>query len=240
MKRSDKRKHNQLRPIKFLKNYTRYAEGSVLIAQGHTKVLCNATVEEKVPPYKKDTGEGWVTAEYSMLPRSTHTRSSRESKKGKLSGRTQEISRLIGRSLRSVINLAHLGERTIIVDCDVLQADGGTRCASITGGFISLSLAVQSLLKDGTLDEDPVLENVAAISTGIIQGVPCLDLNYKEDSTAEVDMNFVMTGRGCFVEVQGTAESKPFSFTQLTSMKNLAEKGIREIMALQKKVLKKK
>ena len=238
IKRHDKRRPNQLRTIKITKNYTRYAEGSVLIAQGHTKVLCNATVEEKVPPFKKDSGEGWVNAEYSMLPRSTHTRTSREAKKGKQSGRTQEISRLIGRSLRSVINFSKLGERTIIVDCDVIQADGGTRCASITGGYVAMYLAIQKILKQRLISENPIQDSVSAISTGIIKGLPFLDLNYEEDSTADVDMNFVITGKGRFVEVQGTAETMPFSFSQLTSMKNLAERGAREIKILQKKALK--
>jgi len=238
IKRFDNRKPNQLRKIKITKNYTRYAEGSVLIAQGHTKVLCNASIEEKVPPFKRDSGEGWVTAEYSMLPRATHTRSSRESKKGKQSGRTQEISRLIGRSLRSVIDFTLLGERSIIIDCDVIQADGGTRCASITGGYVALCLAIKKMLKSGLITKNPLQDSVSAISTGMIKGTACLDLNYEEDSTAEVDMNFVITGKGQFVEVQGTAESKPFSFAQLTAMKSLAEKGARELVAIQKKALK--
>ncbi len=238
MKRHDKRTPQQLRPISISKNFNRYAEGSVLITQGHTKVICTASVEEKVPPHKKDSGEGWVTAEYSMLPRATHTRSSREAVKGKQSGRTQEISRLIGRALRSIIDLSVLGERQILVDCDVIQADGGTRCASITGGYVALALAVKSLVKKGIIAENPLIDSVAAISTGIVKGTPCLDLNYEEDSTAEVDMNFVVTGRGFFVEVQGTAEHNPFTFAHMTQMKNLALSGIKKITALQKKNLK--
>lgn len=236
--RSDKRNPNQLRPIKIIPHYTKYAEGSVLMVQGHTKVLCNASVEEEVPRHKKGSGEGWVTAEYSMLPRATHTRSSREAVKGKLSGRTQEISRLIGRALRSIIDLKKLGERQITIDCDVLQADGGTRCASINGGYVALALAIQGLLKKEKLLESPLLGPVAAISTGIVKGISCLDLNYDEDSTAEVDMNFVMTGSGGFVEIQGTAEHAPFTFAQMTAMKNLAVKGIREIISFQQKILK--
>jgi len=233
MKRHDKRKTNQLRPITIKTNFTRYAEGSVLIQQGNTIVLCNASVEESVPPYKKGTGEGWVTAEYSMLPRATHTRSSREAVKGKQSGRTQEISRLIGRALRAVVDMKKLGERQITVDCDVLQADGGTRCASITGAYVALNLAIQGLLKKKLIKKNPLTGSVAAISTGIINGTPCLDLNYEEDFTAEVDMNFVVTGKGHFVEVQGTAEHNPFSFEDLTAMKNLALKGLSEIADLQ-------
>lgn len=236
-KRPDKRKASQLRSLKFTKNYILYPEGSVLVVQGSTKVICNASVEEKVPPHKKGSGEGWVTAEYSMLPRATHTRSQREAAKGKQSGRTQEISRLIGRSLRSIIDLKLLGERSIIVDCDVIQADGGTRCASINGGFVALSLAVKSLIKQKLIKENPITNHVAAISCGVIKATPCLDLNYDEDSTAEVDMNFVMTGDGDFVEVQGTAEHNPFSFKDMISMKDLAEAGIKEIVKAQKKIL---
>lgn len=236
MKRHDGRRPNQLRPIILKTGYTRYAEGSVLITQGNTKVLCNASVENKVPPYKKDTGEGWVTAEYSMLPRATHTRSDRESVKGKQSGRTQEISRLIGRALRSVVDMKALGERQIIIDCDVIQADGGTRCASITGGYVALALACQKLVKKGVLKKSPLTGQVIAVSTGIINGVACLDLNYEEDSTAEVDMNFVMTDSGDFVEIQGTAEHNPFTFKQMVAMKELATKGMRELVKKQKNV----
>ncbi|HBF12708.1 MAG TPA: ribonuclease PH [Deltaproteobacteria bacterium] len=237
--RSDKRNPNQLRPIKMVPHYTRYAEGSVLIKQGHTVVLCNASVEEDVPRHVKGSGKGWVTAEYAMLPRATHTRSSRESVKGKVQGRTQEISRLVGRALRSVCDMSLLGERQITVDCDVLQADGGTRCASITGGYVALAMACTKLVKQGAIPSSPLTGMVAAVSTGIVSGVSCLDLNYEEDSAAEVDMNFVVTDAGLFVEVQGTAEHNPFSFTNLQIMKNLAMKGIRQIIIEQKKILKK-
>lgn len=236
-KRNDNRKPAQLRPIHIKTNFTRYAEGSVLIEQGQTRVLCNATVEPHVPPYKKGTGEGWVTAEYSMLPRATHTRSSRESVKGRQSGRTQEISRLIGRALRSVVDMKKLGERQIIIDCDVLQADGGTRCASITGAYVALSLAIRGLIEQKIITENPLTGTVAAVSVGIVEQTPCLDLNYLEDSAAEVDMNFVMTGKGHFVEIQGTAEHNPFTFDHLVSMKNLALKGLKEISKEQKKAL---
>lgn len=235
--RSAKRSKQQLRPLSIKKNYTRYAEGSVLVCQGMTEVLCNATVEEKVPPFKKGSGEGWVTAEYAMLPRSTHTRMDREVKRGRESGRTMEISRLIGRALRAVCDVKLLGERQIIVDCDVIQADGGTRCASITGGYIALVLACQKLMQQKMIEKNPILDLVAAVSTGIIKGRACLDLDYEEDSTAEVDMNFVMTGKGLFVEVQGTAEHSPFDFAQLDAMRKLAWKGIQEIIREQKKVL---
>lgn len=234
MKRYDGRKPNQLRAIKIVKKFTKYAEGSVLITQGNTKVLCNASIEEEVPRHKKGKGEGWVTAEYSMLPRATHTRSSRESVKGKQSGRTQEISRLIGRALRAVIDMKALGERQITVDCDVLQADGGTRCASITGGFVALKLACDYLVKQKLIEKSPLTGEVAAVSCGVIDGVPVLDLNYEEDSTAEVDMNFVVTGKGLFVEVQGTAEHNPFTFSQMSQMKDLALKGIKELVKIQK------
>lgn len=235
--RSAKRARQQLRPLIIKKNYTRYAEGSVLVCQGMTEVLCNATVEEKVPPFKKGSGEGWVTAEYAMLPRSTHTRMDREVKRGRESGRTMEISRLIGRALRAVCDVKLLGERQIIVDCDVIQADGGTRCASITGGYVALVLACQKLMQQKMIEKNPILDLVAAVSTGIIKGRACLDLDYEEDSKAEVDMNFVMTGKGLFVEVQGTAEHSPFDFAQLDAMRKLAWKGIQEIMREQKKIL---
>lgn len=234
---SNKRDPDKLRPIKIIKNYTRYAEGSVLISQGNTRVVCNASVEESVPHHKKDTGEGWVTAEYSMLPRATQIRSGRESKRGRLSGRTQEISRLIGRALRSVCDFKKLGERQIIIDCDVLQADGGTRCASINGGYIALGLACQKLLKRGIIKRYPIKDMVAAISTGIVNGVPFLDLNYEEDFKAEVDMNFVMTGKGLLVEVQGTAEHSPFSFADLAAMRKLAWIGIQDIIAVERRIL---
>lgn len=238
MKRFDNRKPGQLRPLQFQKNYTRYAEGSVLVVQGNTRVLCNASVEESVPPHKKNSGEGWVTAEYSMLPRATHTRSNREATKGKVSGRTQEISRLVGRALRSVVDFKALGERQIMVDCDVLQADGGTRCASINGGMVALYLACSHLLKKGLIAKPFMTDFVAAISTGIVEGTPCLDLNYEEDSTAEVDMNFVMTSKGMLVEVQGTAEHAPFGFKDLTAMHRLASLGIKKIVAEQKKMVR--
>lgn len=238
MPRSDGRKPGELRPVKFTKGYVRYPEGSVLISQGHTKVICNASVEEKVPPHKRNSGEGWVTAEYSMLPRATHTRSDREAVKGKQKGRTQEISRLIGRALRSVVDVKLLGERQIIIDCDVLQADGGTRCASINGGFVALALALNGLVAKGAIPKNPLTGIVAAISTGIVDGTPCLDLDYVEDSTAEVDMNFVVDGSGKFVEVQGTAENQSFSFQDLTRMKDLALKGIRHIITLQKGLIR--
>lgn len=239
-KRFSKRDPNKLRPIKIIKNYTRYAEGSVLISQGNTRVVCNASVEETVPHHKKDSGEGWVTAEYSMLPRATHIRSRREAKRGKLSGRTQEISRLIGRALRSACDFKKLGERQIIVDCDVLQADGGTRCVSINGGYIALGLACQKLIERGIIKRYPIKDTVAAISTGVVNGVPFLDLNYEEDASAEVDMNFVMTGKGLLVEVQGTAEHSPFSFSDLAAMKKLAWRGIQDIIATEREILGKK
>ncbi len=238
MKRHDGRKPNELRSLKITPKFTRYAEGSVLVIQGHTQVLCTASVEESVPHHKKGSGTGWVTAEYSMLPRATHTRSQREAVKGKQSGRTQEISRLIGRALRAVTDLSVLGERSIMIDCDVLQADGGTRCASINGGFVALALACSWLCKKNPSLKNPLTGMVGAISTGIINGTPCLDLNYEEDSTAEVDMNFVMTGTGGLVEVQGTAEGKPFSFDEMDTMGKLAKKGIAQIVLAQKKLLK--
>jgi ribonuclease PH len=238
VKRINNRKANQLRPIKVTKNYIIHPEGSVLIACGNTKVICNASIEERVPPFLRDTGSGWVTAEYSMLPHSTHTRMRREVKKGKESGRTQEISRLIGRSLRSIVDFEKLGERQITIDCDVIQADGGTRCASITGGYIALALAVQKLLKAKIITKNPITDSVSAISVGIFKGKPLLDLNYEEDSNAEVDMNFVITGKGKFVEVQGTAEEEPFSFEELVAMKDLALKGARALKKIQKEILK--
>lgn len=237
MARHDKRQSNQLRPIIIKKNFTRYAEGSVLISQGHTKVICTASIDEKVPPFLRETGKGWVSAEYSMLPRSTHDRMSRESVKGKVKGRTQEISRLIGRALRSVVDFELLGERQVLVDCDVIQADGGTRCASITGGYVALALAIKKLLKSKEILKSPLTGQVAAISTGILNGEALLDLNYEEDSTAEVDMNFVMTGKGEFVEIQGTAEHHPFTDKQMDAMKSLAKKGIRSLVQIQKKTL---
>ena len=232
--RSDNRAANQMRPVKITRNYTMHAEGSVLIEFGNTKVLCTASVEEKVPPHKKGSGEGWVTAEYGMLPRATHTRSSREAAKGKQTGRTQEIQRLIGRSVRAVFDLKKLGERTISLDCDVIQADGGTRTASITGAFVAAQDAVNKLIKDGKLTESPIIQPVAAISVGIVQGTPLLDLEYTEDSACDTDMNVVMTGAGHYVEVQGTAEGAAFSRKEMDQLLVLAEKGIAELIVLQR------
>ncbi|MEY3447125.1 MAG: hypothetical protein RIR45_1880 [Pseudomonadota bacterium] len=231
--RSGDRAANQLRAVRITRGYTVHAEGSVLIEFGATKVLCTASVEEKVPPHKRGSGEGWVTAEYGMLPRATHTRSDREAARGKQSGRTQEIQRLIGRSMRAVFDLKLLGERTIQLDCDVLQADGGTRTAAITGAFVAAQDAVNKLLAAGKITESPIIASVAAISVGIVQGIPLLDLEYTEDSACDTDMNVVMTGAGHFVEVQGTAEGAAFSRTEMDSLLTLAEKGITELMALQ-------
>ena len=231
--RSDARAFNALRVVRITRHYTVHAEGSVLIEFGGTRVLCTASVEERVPGHKKGSGEGWVTAEYGMLPRATHTRSDREAARGKQSGRTQEIQRLIGRSMRSVFDLKKLGERTIYLDCDVLQADGGTRTASITGAFVAAQDAVSKLLAAGKILQTPILDSVAAISVGIVQGSPLLDLDYLEDSAAGTDMNVVMTGAGRFVEVQGTAEGAAFSRQDMDAMLNLAENGIRQLIALQ-------
>ncbi len=235
--RNDQRPANQLRPIDFQRHFTKYAEGSVLICCGETKVLCNASVEERVPPFMRGEGRGWVTAEYSMLPRATHSRSMREAAKGKLSGRTQEIQRLIGRSLRAITDLKALGERTIQIDCDVLQADGGTRTASITGAYVALYDALAGLVDAGQLKSLPLLDSVAAISVGIVGGQPLLDLNYAEDSSADVDMNFVITGSGKFVEVQGTAEEEPFSLQELDLLRDLALQGCSDLALLQKQAL---
>ena len=237
--RSSNRQANELRPVRITRNYTNYAEGSVLIEFGNTKVLCNASVEEKVPPHKRGSGEGWVTAEYGMLPRATHTRSDREAARGKQSGRTQEIQRLIGRSLRAVFDLKLLGERTIQLDCDVLQADGGTRTAAITGAFVAAQDAVNGLLAAGKIAQIPIVASVAAISVGIVQGTPLLDLEYTEDSACDTDMNVVMTGAGHFVEVQGTAEGVAFSRAEMDNLLTLAEKGITELMLLQQQSLSK-
>ena len=235
--RSGARAAHALRPVRITRGYTVHAEGSVLIEFGATKVLCTASVEEKVPPHKRGSGEGWVTAEYGMLPRATHTRSDREAAKGKQSGRTQEIQRLIGRSLRAVFDLKALGERTIALDCDVLQADGGTRTAAITGAFVAAQDAVNRLLAQGKISQSPMVGPVAAISVGIVQGTPLLDLEYTEDSACDTDMNVVMTGAGHFVEVQGTAEGAAFSRAEMDALLNLAEKGIVELMALQRQAL---
>lgn len=228
---------NQLRPVRITRRYTMHAEGSVLIEFGNTKVLCTASVEEKVPPHKRGSGEGWVTAEYGMLPRATHTRNDREAAKGKQSGRTQEIQRLIGRSLRAVFDLKALGERTISLDCDVIQADGGTRTAAITGAFVAAQDAVSALLAAGKLQVSPIKGAVAAVSVGVVQGVPLLDLAYTEDSACDTDMNVVMTGEGHFIEVQGTAEGAAFTRVEMNQLLDLAEKGIRELVALQAQAL---
>ena len=235
--RSGNRAADQLRPVRITRGYTVHAEGSVLIEFGATKVLCTASVEEKVPPHKRGSGEGWVTAEYGMLPRATHTRSDREAARGKQSGRTQEIQRLIGRSLRAVFDLKLLGERTIQLDCDVIQADGGTRTASITGAFVAAQDAVNKLMAQGKLATSPIIASVAAISVGIVQGTPLLDLEYTEDAACDTDMNVVMTGAGHFVEVQGTAEGAAFSRAEMNALLALAEKGIEELMAMQQKSL---
>jgi ribonuclease PH len=228
---------NQLRPISLQRAYTCHAEGSVLVSFGQTKVLCTASVEEKVPPFKRGGGEGWLTAEYGMLPRATHTRSDREAAKGKQSGRTQEIQRLIGRSLRSVFDLKALGERTISLDCDVLQADGGTRTAAITGAFVAAHDAVGWLMQQGRLQASPIRDFVAAVSVGIVEGTPLLDLEYTEDSACDTDMNVVMTASGGFVEVQGTAEGAPFTRAEMDALLGLADSGIRELVALQRAAL---
>lgn len=236
MRHSD-RQADALRDIRITRHYTRHAEGSVLIEFGDTKVLCTASVDEGVPSFLKGKGQGWVTAEYGMLPRSTHTRMRREAASGKQSGRTQEIQRLIGRSLRAVVDLTKLGERQIQIDCDVIQADGGTRTASITGAYIALADAVNGLLAAGKISENPLRDHVAAISVGIVDGVPLLDLDYVEDSGCETDMNVVMTGAGSFVEVQGTAEGVPFSRAEMNALLELAEKGIGELVVLQRQAL---
>ena len=227
----------ELRPIAIQRGYARHAEGSALIEFGHTRVLCTASIEEKVPGFLRGREQGWLTAEYGMLPRSTNTRTDREAARGKQSGRTQEIQRLIGRSLRAVTDLASLGERTIQIDCDVLQADGGTRCASITGAFIALHDAVTSLSDRGLLKQWPIRDFVAAVSVGMVGGTPVLDLDYPEDSGCDTDMNVVMTGAGGFVEVQGTAEGAPFTRAQMDSLLGLADRGIRELIRRQRLAL---
>ncbi|HYG55785.1 MAG TPA: ribonuclease PH [Burkholderiales bacterium] len=231
------RKPDELRAVRLQRGFTRHAEGSVLVEFGDTRVLCTASVEEKVPPFLRDTGRGWVTAEYGMLPRSTNTRTDREAARGKQSGRTQEIQRLIGRSLRAVVDLAALGPRTVTVDCDVLQADGGTRTAAITGAFVALHDALTLLKSKNLLTAWPVKDFVAAISVGVHQGTPVLDLDYPEDSACDSDMNVVMTGSGGFVEVQGTAEGAPFGRLELDRLLALAERGIAQLIAQQKKAL---
>jgi len=231
------RPQEALRPVRFHRNFTRHAEGSVLVEMGFTRVLCTASVEEKVPPFLKGKGRGWVTAEYGMLPRATHTRGTREAASGKQSGRTQEIQRLIGRSLRSITNLEVLGERQVTIDCDVLQADGGTRCASITGAMVALADAVAVLRKQGAIAQDPIRDFVAAVSVGIVDGAVLLDLDYAEDSSGATDMNVVMTGSGRFVEVQGTAEGEPFTREQLSKLLDVASHGIAQLIALQRSAL---
>ncbi len=239
-KRHDGRKVNELRPVKIIRGYTKHAPGSVLISAGDTRVLCTAMVEESVPPFLADTGKGWVTAEYSMLPSSTHTRRVRDIKRGKPDGRGQEIQRLIGRSLRAIVRRECLGERTIYLDCDVIQADGGTRTLAITGAYIALCDAIRKLRTDGLITRQPIITPVAAVSVGIIDGRPMLDLCYKEDAAADVDMNVVMTGKGGFVEVQGTAEREPFDRAELDRLTDLAASGIRKLVKLQKQALSKK
>ncbi|NBJ16753.1 MAG: ribonuclease PH [Dehalobacter sp. 4CP] len=239
MLRFDGRQPDEIRSVKITRKFTDLPEGSVLIEVGKTRVICTATVEDKVPPFKKGTGSGWVTAEYAMLPRATAVRNQREASKGKLGGRTMEIQRLIGRALRSIVDLSKLGERTIWLDCDVLQADGGTRTASITGAYVALADAVNYLLKNQLIKQDPLIDSIAAISVGKVDGIPVADLAYEEDSKAEVDMNIVMTGSGRFVEIQGTAEGQPFDQEDLNAFLNLGESGIQKLSALQKEALAK-
>ena len=235
--RSDGRKPSQLRPLKITPSYIKTADGSVLIEMGDTRVICTAKLEERVPPFLRNSGKGWITAEYGMLPGSSQQRIGRESSRGKVGGRTHEIQRLIGRSLRSVADLKSLGERSVWIDCDVIQADGGTRTASITGAYIALMEAVRVWRERGILSADPVKDAVAAVSIGIVDGKILLDLCYEEDSKADVDMNFVMTGSGKFIEVQGTAESAPFTKKQMERMAEIAHQGIKELLQAQKKVI---
>ncbi len=235
--RPSQRQFNQLRHVEIIRHYTKHAEGSVLVKFGDTHVLCTASIDEKVPVFLKGKGQGWVTAEYGMLPRSTGSRMDREAAKGKQSGRTQEIQRLIGRSLRAIIDLEKLGERSIQIDCDVIQADGGTRTASITGAYVALHDAISTLLKNGKISESPLIDSVAAISVGVHQGNALLDLDYIEDSDCDTDMNVVMTGRGGFVEIQGTAEGVAFSRDDMNAMLDLAAHGIKQLIDQQKEVL---
>ncbi|MGH1403065.1 MAG: ribonuclease PH [Alphaproteobacteria bacterium] len=237
MTRPSGRALDQLRNVEFITGFTKHAEGSCLIKFGDTHVLCNASVEERVPGWMKNTGKGWVTAEYGMLPRSTHSRMDREAARGKQSGRTQEIQRLIGRALRAVVDMEKLGERQVRVDCDVIQADGGTRTASITGGYVALYIAMQHLVKIGVLDAVPMTDSVSAISCGIYKGNPVLDLDYDEDSDAETDANFVITGKGGICEIQGTAEKEPFSEAEFLKLLELAKQGCTDLTNLQKKAL---
>jgi len=235
--RHDGRANDQLRPITITRNYIKHAEGSCLIEVGDTKVICTATLEDRVPPFMRGGGKGWITAEYGMLPRATESRNARESSKGKVGGRTMEIQRLIGRALRSVVKLEMMGERTVWLDCDVIQADGGTRTASITGAFVAMVDAMNKLVENGTWKELPISDFLAATSVGIIEGQPMLDLNYKEDSSAIVDMNVVMTGQGKFVELQGTGEEAPFSADELQQLLAIGQKGIRELIQAQQTAL---
>ena len=235
--RPSRRESDQLRAVCITRRFTRHAEGSVLIEIGDTRVLCTASIEESLPPFLRGKGQGWVTAEYGMLPRATHTRTAREAAKGKQSGRTQEIQRLIGRSLRAVTDLKALGERQITLDCDVLQADGGTRCAAITGAWVALYEACEKLVEAGKLSANPVRDHVAAVSVGIIKGSPVLDLDYPEDSDCDTDMNVIMTGRGGMVEVQGTAEGEPFTREQMNTLLDLAQLGIKQLIAAQQRAL---
>jgi ribonuclease PH len=237
-KRFDGRTHTQMRPVKLKSRANRHAEGSCLITVGETEVLCTATIENSVPPFMRGSGKGWVTAEYAMMPRSCPTRVPRDGAKGKVNGRSSEIQRLIGRSLRSITDMTKLGERTILIDCDVMSGDGGTRCAAITGGYVALAHACQKLLKDGLITENPLRDQVAAVSVGVVKGVPCLDLCYVEDAAADVDMNVIMTGSGKFIEVQGTAEREPFDDKAMTKLIALAKAGIRDLVLHQKKALK--
>ena len=234
--RTNERKNNELRPVEFIPNYIMHPEGAVLISVGNTKVICTATIENKLPPFMRGQGKGWITAEYSMLPRATNTRNVRESARGKLSGRTMEIQRLIGRSLRAAVDLEKLGERTIWIDCDVIQADGGTRTASITGSVVAMKLAFDKLVAEGVLKESPLKEHLAAISVGIKDGEVILDLDYEEDSSAEVDMNVIMTESGQFVEIQGTGEEATYSHAELLQMLDVASRGIKQLIEAQKQI----
>jgi ribonuclease PH len=238
MTRKNKRKNNELRELKITTNYIKYAEGSCLIELGDTKVITTATIENSVPSFLKGKGVGWVTAEYGMIPRSCKSRVQREAAKGKLGGRTMEIQRLIGRSMRTVVDMKSIGERTIWMDCDVIQADGGTRCASITGSFISLVMALDKIRKEGLITKIPISDFVAAISVGMLKAEPIMDLDYDEDSTSEVDMNIIMTGSGKFIEIQGTAEREPFSKEEMDKLLVLAKKGVGELISAEKKILK--
>lgn len=237
MNRPSGRQPNQLREVRITRNFTCHAEGSVLVEMGNTKVICTASVDTSVPPFLRGKGQGWVTAEYGMLPRSTGSRMPREAAKGKQSGRTQEIQRLIGRSLRAAVDMTKLGENTVQIDCDVIQADGGTRTASITGAYVALADAIAGMLEAGTIKTNPIIQQIAAISVGVYQGQPVLDLDYAEDSTAETDMNVVMGSNGGFIEVQGTAEAAPFARAELNGMLDLAEQGIAELFEMQTSVL---